>query len=647
MDMINNLKWMSKKFKASRGKGVDYQLLMQEAQALGLFDPVWYEAQYGQTFTSHLDAFKDYVRKSQFAPVNPSPFFDTESYHRLYMDIYHAQMSPLVHYLLHGRREGRVCSSQSLRWSPGNLLIPDRHLSTAAQKLKVAACLHIFYDDFIERFARALDNFPCDIDILLTLSSRDMIANARQVFGQHPKVNLLEIRVVPNRGRNFAPFLVEYAEQLKGYDLFCHLHSKKSLYSGKEQTQWADYLTEFLLRDSAVTTGVLNSFADKPELGVYYPTTFWMMPTWVNHLTMNAPFMNEWIQRLDLPEKSGFLSYPAGGMFWARPEALKDLLSQPWQYDDFPEEPLPNDGSMLHALERIIGSIAEKNGYEEFFYHPTTGQFTRDYSFIFSQYKGSGLDQHLPAIQAHECISFDVFDTLVRREYTVPDYAKLKLGQQLAAKGKVATAKDFVKLRNKAELDLRRRNHFQGDINIKDVYRELSDVLEVPEEEAQALMQTEFELDLGMIQAKNEMVELFNHLGSTGHRVWVISDTYYTLEQVALMLKKVGITAPFKLFISSHEQKRKDNGTMWHSIKQALADDNIHRYLHIGDNVVADAQRPGDLGLMTFHILHPMDKWKALGFPAVLEGEKALDEQEILKWGKLISQIGRNPFIGE
>ena len=73
----------------------------------------------------------------------------------------------------------------------------------------------------------------------------------------------------------------------------------------------------------------------------------------------------------------------------------------------------------------------------------------------------------------------------------------------------------------------------------------------------------------------------------------------------------------------------------------------MHRLVVIGDNVVADAQVPGDLGLTTFHILHPMDKWAALGFPPVLHGADALDEMQILKWGRLINEVGRNPFIGE
>lgn len=629
---------------------VDQQAMMNrvydEAIKSGLFDPQWYQSTYQLQFDDHRAAFDDYLRKSQFAPVNPSPRFDSETYHRMYMDVFHAQQSPLQHYLLHGRSEGRQHAPATVRWFPRQVIEPSSTLSEAASELKVALCLHVFYEDFLDRFAQAIARFPIEVDVYLTLADARFESRARGIFENHARVNRVETRVVPNRGRNFGPMLVEYGQALCEYDLLCHLHSKKSLYSGKEQTQWAEYLIEYLLRDVSVITRLLNAFADDDTLGMYYPTTFWMMPSWVNHLTMNKGAVREWQRKLGLGRIPDFLSYPAGGMFWSRPQALKGVLDQPWQYEDFPQEPLPNDDSMLHALERVIGPLAENLGFRQLFFYPPTGQFTTDNGYITSSYHGS-LEHHLPSIQAHSCISFDVFDTLVRRRYTVPDYAKLKLGKQLAEQGVVESAQAFVTLRNAAESELRQRANFQGDVRIGDIYVELADRLGVSREQAARWMALEFELDLEMILPKDEMVELCNHLAAQGHILWIISDSYYTRDQVGLMLRKAGVSAAYRLMVSSEEQARKDNGSMWVKVKRDLANEGITRHLHIGDNVVADAQRPGDMGITTFHILHPVDKWRALGFPDVLEGGDSLNEMEILKWGRLISEVGRNPFIGQ
>lgn len=618
--------------------------VLAKALSLGLFDKDWYNETYGTSFVDAKSAFSDYLFKSRFSPVNPSLRFDSETYHRLNFDVYHLQMSPLYHYLMTGKEEGRSCPPAVRRWHPRTPLTITDKLLPEAKALNIAVCLHIFYEDYIDRFSQALGTFPVDVDVFITLANTEYEARAHEVFSKHPRVKQVEIRCVPNRGRNFGPLLVEFAEQLQRYDLFCHLHSKKSLYSGREQTQWSDYLTEYLMRDASVVTRVVNAFQENPDLGVYYPTTFWMMPSWVNHITMNKGFMATWQQDLGLDEHDGFLSYPAGGMFWARPEALKGIIDRPYGYDSFPAEPLPNDGSMLHALERMIGLLAEHNGYKQFFYYPPSGQFTTDQSYTVSSYVNS-MENIQAQLRNFDVISFDVFDTLVRREYTFPDYAKLLLGKELVERALVASAHDFVALRNDVEFQLRQRSNFQGDVGIRAIYTEIGVHLNIPEDDAQRLMQREFELDLDGLCAKDEMVDMFNHLGNLEHTLWVVSDTYYTRDQIGLILKKAGISAPCRLLVSSEEQKRKDNGTMWHMIKSELQRDKVTRYIHVGDNVVADCQLPGDLGLTTLHILHPADKWKALGFPPVKESGASLDEYTIKKWGKLISCIGRVPFL--
>ncbi|MBK4991012.1 glycosyl transferase family 1 [Pseudomonas sp. S36] len=625
---------------------LDYNvnLILAEAKKLKLFDYEWYKKTYNPEFISEIDAFQDYLHKSKFSPVNPSPHFDTETYHRNNLDVYHAQISPLFHYLISGKREGRLKSDAVSRWLPQDRIdIPMKLTKTAAEQ-KIAICLHIYYEDYIDKFAAALTTFPAQFDLFITLANASHKSYANKTFKKIKNLRKLKTKCVPNKGRNFGPLLVEFSQDLLKYDLFCHLHSKKSLYSGREQTQWADYLTEYLLNDCAVVRRVLNAFASDSTLGLYYPTTFWMMPSWVNHVTMNKSYMREWQNQIAFDCPDGFLTYPAGGMFWARPQALIDILSLDYGYDDFPSEPLPNDGSKLHALERILGPVAQKNGFKQFFHHPASGHFTVDEGFITSGYKRT-IDSLLADLRTFSHITFDVFDTLVRREFTEPDYAKFLLGEELTASGAVASAADFVRLRNHTEYQLRANKNFQGDVCIIDVYEELIKHLPEARFDPYALMTREFDLDLSLITAKDEMVDVFNTLGSIGHILWVISDTYYTRDQIALILKKAGVSAPHRLLISSAEQKRKDNGTMWALVKDDLAREGVSAHIHVGDNVVADCQIPGDRGISSIHILHPVDKWQALGFPEYKHTSDSFDANSILKWGKLVSVVGRVPFL--
>ena len=48
------------------------------------------------------------------------------------------------------------------------------------------------------------------------------------------------------------------------------------------------------------------------------------------------------------------VEFPEGAMFWARTECLQDFLALPLIYTDFAEEPISADGTLAHALERLI-----------------------------------------------------------------------------------------------------------------------------------------------------------------------------------------------------------------------------------------------------------------------------------------------------
>lgn len=615
-----------------------YKLAVEQ----GLFDLQWYEAHCGK-FPHALAAFKDYIDKSRFSNVNPSANFDTEFYMRVNGDIYHHGMSPLLHYMFHGRNEGRISSPAIHRWQGVDELVPVNSASWKSQK--IAICLHIFYADFIAKFAQCLQQFPCSVDVFVAVSSDKLKQQAETVFGKIPTVNKVLVVVAPNRGRNFGPLLVEFGEALLKYDLMCHLHSKKSLYSGREQTQWFDYLNQYLFRDKHMVKSILRLFDTNAELGMYYPTSFWMMPSWVNNWTCNKSFAKEFVTDWGIDITENFVNYPVGGMFWARPKALEPLLSQKFTYDDFPAEPLANDGSWLHALERIVGLLAENQGYKQFFYYPAIGKFTTDKSHIFMNYH-KGPVSLFNDLNNFNVVSFDVFDTVLRREFTEPEYAKFKLGQHMVSLGLFNSANAFIKARNEAEFQIRKNKEFRNDVSIIEIYSKLAETFNWQEKDTNQYCELEFEYDLQMIKAKDEMVSLVNQLHDAGREIWFITDIYYTKQQIETMLRKIGMAIPYRLFVSSDLGLRKDAGTMWTFIKELIHKEN-KSYIHVGDNVRSDAQICGDFGLANMHILHPVDKWQAAGYVPKLSSTETFDEKNVLKWGKLIGNQGRYPFFGE
>ena len=54
---------------------------------------------------------------------------------------------------------------------------------------------------------------------------------------------------------------------------------------------------------------------------------------------------------------------PAGHHVLVPAAALKPLFDHDWQWEDFPPEPNDIDGTILHAIERAYGYVAQASGY--------------------------------------------------------------------------------------------------------------------------------------------------------------------------------------------------------------------------------------------------------------------------------------------
>lgn len=63
-------------------------------------------------------------------------------------------------------------------------------------------------------------------------------------------------------------------------------------------------------------------------------------------------------------------------MFWYRPAALQPLFNLKLSAVDIPTEPIPPDGTILHAIERIMVYVAWNEGYDYRIMVPQTPNIT-------------------------------------------------------------------------------------------------------------------------------------------------------------------------------------------------------------------------------------------------------------------------------
>lgn len=100
---------LAKPFKGSSKYSVSQINIISES---GFFDEQWYRQQYPDSLTTS-SAIEHYLNIGAKNSYNPSPEFDTNWYLNTYPDVANGEVNPLLHYILHGQHEGRLCRSQS------------------------------------------------------------------------------------------------------------------------------------------------------------------------------------------------------------------------------------------------------------------------------------------------------------------------------------------------------------------------------------------------------------------------------------------------------------------------------------------------------------------------------------------------------
>ena len=225
--------------------------------------------------------------------------------------------------------------------------------AAAAVPCRVALHVHAHYPELAADLRQRLAGNATAFDLLLTTDTAEKASVLRSVLPD------AAVEVVPNRGRDVGPFL-HVLRRLGDYDVVGHVHTKRSAATSRAMgDEWREFLWENLLGPGPMLDTAAAAFAARPELGLLMAED--------PHLVgwnENRPLAEELHARMGLhiPLRT-FFDFPLGTMFWARPAALAPLLRLGLDWGDYPEEPVPYDGTNLHALERLLPFVAEDAGF--------------------------------------------------------------------------------------------------------------------------------------------------------------------------------------------------------------------------------------------------------------------------------------------
>jgi glycosyltransferase involved in cell wall biosynthesis/uncharacterized coiled-coil protein SlyX len=255
---------------------------------------------------------------------------------------------PFADYLRAGRPEGP--------WHYPVIVAGETREKDLPSSQRVALHLHVYYPELLQEITSRLSrNLICP-DLFVSITNeeaRDLVVNQLEDY----KGNVVDIQLVPNRGRDIGPFFKAFGQRIQGnYDFIGHIHTKKTAIVKDDAIgeSWYQFLLENLLGGESGTMmdNILGKMNDDNSIGMVFPDDPWVV-TW----GPNRVLAESLALRIGLQKLAEHFIFPVGTMFWARTSALAPLMNLKLDWDDYPQEPLPYDGTLLHAIERLLPSV--------------------------------------------------------------------------------------------------------------------------------------------------------------------------------------------------------------------------------------------------------------------------------------------------
>ncbi len=336
-----------------------------------------------------------------------------------YRDVQRAKFDPELHYMVHGRNEGRfpnrfaelagrldaawyaenylsgsdqsalfhyieVGSDKKLRPAPSMTSFNPHHRYTEPEyggvdepyliydgpcdlpdgfDLSIGVHIHVFYRELFAELAEYVSNIPVPYVAYITVPDGkiDAAELKKEAYERLQGAKEVIIRVVDNRGRDIAPFVLGVGRDALTHDLMLHVHTKRSPHN-PGHAGWRRYLMHYLCGNSSIVSQIFRDFYKDDEMAAFFPPYFPSVrnqPSWGKNLE-KVQEVGRLIGLNAMPEECP--NYPAGSFCWIRPSDYRCLFDGSLSLQDFEEEAGQLDSTTAHAIERLLGIIPVLSG---------------------------------------------------------------------------------------------------------------------------------------------------------------------------------------------------------------------------------------------------------------------------------------------
>ena len=206
-------------------------------------------------------------------------------------------------------------------------------------------------------------------------------------------------------------------------------------------------------------------------------------------------------------------------------------------------------------------------------------------------YSGSSInaDELYIKVKPYKYVSFDIFDTLVKRNVENPTDV-FKLMEYKAGNG-------FADRRIKAEREARQSlpKSDRKEVTIEDIYSHF------PASERKKLIDLELKTELHLLVPNRPVIDAYNRCLKEGKTVFITSDMYWSQEAVEKLLEKIGVVSYKRLYLSSSKQAVKKDGSLFNLLVKT-EHINPRELIHIGDSKAGDYVEPQKLEINAIRI---------------------------------------------
>lgn len=225
---------------------------------------------------------------------------------------------------------------------------------------------------------------------------------------------------------------------------------------------------------------------------------------------------------------------------------------------------------------------------------------------------GDALQQVLRRLAPFDVISFDVFETLLRREGVFrPIDLFLTIGERAGPLLGLSAA-DFARLRMRSEREARcaleqRRGR---EVTLAEMYARMDALLptlgrpRVAQAALEAAQRIEQEVELEHLRPVPSVEPIYHWAVKAGKRVVLVSDFYSAAEFINAALSRNGYAGHERLFVSCDIDHTKHHGDLYAHVCEEMGV-APRQIAHVGDNPWSDGSRALQAGIAHLRVANP------------------------------------------